>query len=576
MTTASPESDGFESQLEANRCAIENNVGWLLWKTAQQRPDQLGIAFPQGRHPNGQRQYEMMSFRELDIDSDAIAAGLLASGILPGTRVAMLVPQSIEFVSLVFALFKAGMVQILIDPGMGRRNMIQCLSATEPEAMVAIPAAHVVRCLLRHRFRKVKHAVTVGRRLGWGGATLEELRRTPVEASAVQAVVPDEPAAIIFTTGSTGPPKGVLYSHRNFQNQAFEIQRFYGIEPGEIDLPGFPLFALFNSAMGVSTIIPDMDPTQPANIDPEKFLETAHDFQVTQAFGSPALWNTVGRYCEKHGTKIPTLRRALSAGAPVPPHVMKRVRSLMHPEGEMYTPYGATEALPVASNSATEVLNETQHASQQGAGTCVGKRFNGMAWKIIEIDDRPLSTLPETCPLPRGEIGELIVKGPVVTREYVTRTEANELHKIADPEGGFWHRMGDIGYLDENDRFWFCGRKSHRLETAQGRMLTVPCESIINTHPAVYRSALVGIGNQPRQLPVLVAEPWPEHWPKTKQRRDRLIDEIRELAGKHSLTKPIQHVLLKQQLPVDIRHNSKIFREKVVPWAAKQLGLKDV
>ncbi len=572
MTTASPEDNGSNCVSEADSSDVQNNVGWLLGQTAQQRPDQLGIAFPLGRHPNGDRQYAMMSFRELDQDSDAIAAGLLASGIPVGTRVALLVPQSIEFVSLVFALFKAGMVQILIDPGMGRRNMIRCLSAAEPEAMVAIPAAHVIRCVLRHRFPKIAHSVTVGRRWGWGGPKLEELRRTSVEGAAVRPVKPDDPAAIIFTTGSTGPPKGVLYSHRNFQNQAFEIQRFYGIQPGEIDLPGFPLFALFNGAMGVSTIIPDMDPTQPAKIDPEKFLETAHDFQVTQAFGSPALWNTVGRYCEKHGKRIPTLRRALSAGAPVPPHVMKRVRSLMHPEGEMYTPYGATEALPVASNSAAEVLNETQHASQQGAGTCVGKRFNGIEWKVIEIDDGPLETLAETRPVAQGEMGELIVKGPVVTRQYVTRTEANALHKITDPDGGFWHRMGDVGYLDEQDRFWFCGRKSHRLETREGRMLTVPCESIVNTHPAIYRSALVGLGAQPRQVPVIVAEPWPEHWPKTKQRRERLLEEILELAQKHALTQSIEHVLLKQHLPVDIRHNSKIFREKIAPWASKQLG----
>src|SRR5207253_4377014 len=185
-------------------------------------------------------------------------------------------------------------------------------------------------------------------------------------------------------------------------------------------------------AMSVTTVIPDMDPTRPARVDPPKIIEAVNDWNVTQAFGSPALWNVVGRHCEDNKIILPTLKRVLSAGAPVPAHVLKRMKAAIAEDGDVHTPYGATEALPVASISATEVLSETAAKSAAGAGTCVGRRFPGLEWKIIRITDEPIATLADAEELPPGEIGELIVRGSVVTTEYVTRTQANALHKIRD------------------------------------------------------------------------------------------------------------------------------------------------
>ena len=362
----------------------------------------------------------------------------------------------------------------------------------------------------------------------------------------------------------------MLYQHGTFIHQAEHIRDFYGIQPGEIDLPCFPLFALFNCAMGVSTIIPVMDPTRPADVDPRNVIEPIRQWRVTQAFGSPALWTAVGRYCEQRQATMPTLRRVLSAGAPVPVHVLQRMTAAIHPDGEMHTPYGATEALPVASISASEVLGETEAASAQGKGTCVGRRFTGIRWQVIRIDDGPLEQIDRVQPLPRGEIGELMVSGPVVTRQYVTRTDANALHKVRDGQT-VWHRMGDVGYLDDQDRFWFCGRKAHRVRTAERTLYTVPCEAIINGDPRVYRSALVGVGTPGQQRPVVIVETWPDRQPKTPAERRQIVEELLELASSSDLTRPIRDILLHASLPVDIRHNSKIFREQLAIWAARQL-----
>lgn len=551
------------------------NVALRLAEQARTRPDAVAIAEPIGKLLNDSFQYRTWTYRQLDDDSNRIAAGLMAMGIPRGTRLALLVPMSADFISLVFALLKAGMVSILIDPGMGRKNLLKCLAEARPQGFIAVPLAQAIRRVLAGRFPEAKHFVTAGRRWFWGGRTLAELRRTP-NTNFTPATTAEDPAAIIFTTGSTGPPKGVLYPHRIFERQVAEIQAFYGIEPGEVDLPGFPLFGLFNAAMGVTTVIPQMDFTRPAKVDPRKFVAHMRDWKCTQAFGSPALWNTVGRYLESHQIKLPTLRRALSAGAPVPPHVLQRVKVAIHPEGDVHTPYGATEALPIASIAASEVLRETAEQSKLGKGTCVGRRFGGIEWRVIRITDEPITTIHQTQELPPGEIGELIVRGAVVTREYVTRTEANALHKIQDGEA-FWHRMGDVGYLDasatqeRSERFWFCGRKAHRVVTPSGVLFTIPCEAIFNQHPRIYRSALVGVGPRGQQRPVIIAEPWPDQRPTSRADEATLLSELASFAQSTEHTSGIRDFFVLPNLPVDIRHNAKIFREQLAIWAARRL-----
>jgi olefin beta-lactone synthetase len=554
-----------------------SNVARRLTFMAQASPEAIAVVEPRGYDSQGRRQYRHVTFRQLDQESDRIAGSLRQMGVSPGTKLALLVPAGIDFVSLVFGLFKARAVAILIDPGMGRRNLVRCLAEAEPDGFVAIPLAHAIRCLLPGRFPKARFNVTVGRRWFWGGVTFQQLRgRSTSVPSEPDSASSDDPAAIIFTTGSTGPPKGVLYTHGNFDAQVDQIRDRYGIRPGEVDLPCFPLFGLFNCAMGVTAVIPDMDPSRPAQIDPAKVIEAIRDWRVTQMFGSPAIWDRVGRYCESHGVRLTTVRRVLSAGAPVPVEVLRRMKACIHPEGDIHTPYGATEALPTASISASEVLGEdggTAEQTRRGAGVCVGRKFPDIQWKVVRIVDGPLASLDRAEELPSGEIGELIVRGPQVTQAYVTRRESNALAKIADGTS-FWHRMGDSGYLDSEGRFWFCGRVAHRVRTPEGPMYPIRCEAIFNQHPDIRRSALVGIGPPGRQRPVIVLEPHQGRMPVGRKARDALLGEIRQLGAANPLTAAISDFLLHPGFPVDIRHNVKIFREKLAVWASRNKCLR--
>ncbi len=395
----------------AGRC----NVADRLAHFAAVKPHAVAVARAAGRG------YATCTFAELDADATALARGLIKLGVRPGMRLVLLVPPGVEFVKLVFALLRSGATTVLVDPGMGRRRLVDCLAATAPDGFLAVPRAQAARAMLRRKFPSARFNITVGRRLFWGGVSYTDvLRRGHGSRAALPVTKADDAAAIIFTSGSTGPPKGVLYTHRMFDVQAAEIQRAYAIAPGGVDLACFALFGLFNSAMGVTTVFPEMDFSRPASADPRKLLAAARHWRVTQAFASPSVWDMLSRHCETTGQRIPTLRNLFSCGAPVRAEVICRTLDHVAAEGaEMHTPYGATEALPVSTIEAREILGETAAATSKGAGLCVGRKFGSIEWRVIRITDEPIASIEDAEELPRGEIGELIVRGPQVSPAYV-------------------------------------------------------------------------------------------------------------------------------------------------------------
>lgn len=543
------------------------NIADRLRTSAELCGLQRAVVFPQGRDYAGRVSYTHLTFRQLDDEATRIARGLVRMGVRPGHRIVLMVRPSLEFIALTFGIFRSGAVATLIDPGMGRSSVFKCLDEVNPDGFVAIPPVHAIRRLMLGRYRNSRFNVIVGKSpLRFGCSTYAELVSAGDDpATAIPQTRATDQAAIIFTSGSTGPPKGVVYEHGMFDGQVDLIRDHYGVQPGEVDLPGFPLFALFNIAMQVTTVIPDMDPTRPANVNPLRILEAIENQGVTQAFGSPALWNRVGRHCEQHGITLPSLRRVLSAGAPVPVHVLQRMTKVLSPHADIFTPYGATECLPVASIGGRRVLSETAELTRQGRGTCVGTIFRQMQVKIIRTTFDPILTLADAEELPQGEIGEIIVKGPVATREYFRRADSTAVAKINDGNS-FWHRMGDVGYLDAAGQLWFCGRRAHIVWTADGPMYSVCCEAIFNNHPDVYRSALVGPGERGQQVPGIVIEPEPGKYPETAEAVTIFTDQLLKLGAASELTKSIRNIYFHRSLPVDTRHNVKINRELLTEW----------
>lgn len=591
------------------------NIAAALPRLAAERPDQVAMRCP-GRSG---RYDETLTYSQLDARSDAIAAGLARHGIARGTRTVVMVRPTPEFFLLMFALFKAGAVPVLVDPGIDRRALRQCLDEARPEAFIGVPLAHLARVLLRWA-RSARVRITTGKRawladatlakveklgsspcegrgrLGGGGVSTDHPTEKPAplpspplskERRELSEGTPDDIAAILFTSGSTGVPKGVVYRHRHFIAQVEMLRDAFGIEAGGIDLPTFPPFALFDPALGLTSIIPDMDPTRPADADPRRLVAAIERFGVDQLFGSPALM----RVLAQHGARLPTLKRVTSAGAPVPADVVATMLRLLPEDARFWTPYGATECLPVAVIEGRELL-ALRERTESGAGTCVGRPVPPNEVRIIGVSDDAIEQWADDLLVRPGQVGEITVAGPTATDAYFNRDAATRLAKIREllpplpSTGEGWgegasaaskntrerivHRMGDLGYLDAEGRLWFCGRKSQRVVTADGTLCTEQVEPVFNAHPDVARTALVGIGPRGAQRPVLCVE---------LRRRvaqaewSRIEAELRHLGEGHVHTAKVELFLhFPKPFPVDIRHNAKIGREKLAAWAAKRMG----
>ena len=550
------------------------NIAAALPRLARERPDQVAMRCP-GRHGR----YDLaLTYAQLDARSDAIAAGLALRGIVRSTRTVVMLRPTPEFFLVMFALFKAGAVPVLVDPGIDKRALRQCLDEAQPEAFIGIPLAMVAKTLLGWA-RSTRVRISTGTRAWFSDATLADIERAgtvmPAQAGVPQLAhtQPDDVAAILFTSGSTGVPKGVVYRHRHFAAQIAMLRTAFGIEGGGIDLPTFPPFALFNPALGLTSIIPDMDPTRPARANPRKLHAAIARFGVDQLFGSPALL----RVLAEHGEPLPTIRRATSAGAPLPPDVVARMLQLLPPDAQLWTPYGATECLPVAVIEARELLT-LRERTETGSGTCVGLPVAPNEVRIIRIDDGAIPQWSDALLVGAGQVGEITVAGPSTTDAYFNRDAQTALAKIREPLAGggerVVHRMGDLGWLDAEGRLWFCGRKSQRVVMdAATTLCTEQVEPVFNTHSDVARTALVGIGNNGAQRALLCVElnrgtdaaQWPRIERELRHLGDGLVHAAKVEAFLH----------YPKAFPVDIRHNAKIGREKLAAWAARQ-PLQDI
>ena len=543
------------------------NAASLIERHAAERPDAPALAFPSRSAPTQATTWDRWTYAELDLAASEYAAGFRAMGVRPGERTLLLIKPSLDFFAVVFGLLKIDATPVILDPRMGFKAVLGCIGQIRPQGLVAIPPVHAVRQVFRGPFSELEHVVTDGARWFWGGSTLAQVRAAGAAAPARAVdVAADDQAAIIFTSGSTGPAKGVSLRYGAFWTGVHAIRELYDLGPGTTIVECFAPFALYDLAMGSSVILPDMDLSAPATASPARVVDAITAHQADTAFASPIVWVNTVRWCQAQGVQLPTLRQVLSAGAPIPADLHRRFRQVLAPGAQVHTPYGCTEGMPVATIASDAILAETQALTASGAGTCVGYLAPQMEVRVMRITDEALSDWTDDLRLPAGDIGEVVLCGDVVSREYVERPDANAVSKLRDGELVL-HRMGDLGYFDEQGRLWFCGRKAHRLETASGMVPAVPVEGVFNEHPKVRRTALVGVGASGAERPVLIVQLEPG---QTWEPGDEAA--LLALATGTRWEGLVTQVMLHPSFPVDPRHNSKIRREELKVWASSRAG----
>ena len=531
------------------------NIVEALHEVAQKQPNTVGLKVTRTSE-DGTSAVAGKTFGEMDHEADIWATYFFENGFSHGKTVLLLVPPGEDLLIATFALLRLGAVPIVIDPGMGLKNFFNCVRRTKPNFFLSVPRGRLLYCLLKP-FTGFEKALFLSDHLK------HKLAKRDFACTFKPETRPEDTAAVLFTSGSTGHPKGAVYTYGELNAQTEALIRTFDIRAGEVDFPLLPVFSLYNPAMGLTTVLPEINPSRPSTLDPKKIIPSILKHNVTHSFGSPRLWTKLATYCEANSVRLPSVKRLFLAGAPVHPTLLKRVQSLV-PNGRVFTPYGATEALPVACITAEEVLQDTYQQTLQGHGTCVGHPLPGVRVRIIPVTDEALDVLPNA--LPTGEIGEITVSAPYVSKCYLNDDVATKNAKIYDTDGILWHRMGDVGYLDEQGRLWFCGRKKERVITAEQTFYTDCCEAIFNAHQAVFRSALIAFKVKNQIVPAIVIEPKAH---LSEDETQSLFRELRRLAQACPVTEPIKNFCIHKNFPVDVRHNAKIHRLTLMRYFAK-------
>ncbi|MGR6920124.1 fatty acid CoA ligase family protein [[Actinomadura] parvosata] len=507
------------------------------------------------------RRPETLTYARLDQLITRAASRLSRAGVTPGTRAAVMIPPGRELVAVVLALLRLRAVPVLIDPGLGVRAIGACLAEAAPGAFIGVPHAHLARAMLGWAADSVHTTVTLATRTLW----LTKPRTPYVQAAAGPDA--DDLALIAFTSGSTGPPKGVPYRHRHLTGQTGLLAQLGALEPGATVYSTFLPFAVAAPSMGCAAVIPRLDLRRPDRTDPAAMARSITTNGVRGLFAAPALLDRLARHCLRHGQVLDSVEIVLTAGAPLPYPVLDRARRCLPAHADVRSVYGATECLLVSVADAAE-LTATAPATARGAGTCLGSVLPGNVVRVIRVTDEPIPHWSDDLTVPPGTVGEITVAGPAVSDPYLARPHESALARI-DDHGEPVHRMGDLGWQDEQGRLWFAGRKSERVRTAGGDLYTDQVEPIIDALPGVRRSALVGVGPPGGQRPVLCVECEPGT--SCRERRD-LVERVRARA---TALAGISEVLPHRGFPMDVRHASKIRRPLLAGWAARRLGREE-
>ncbi|MDX2376106.1 alpha/beta fold hydrolase [Microbacterium sp. LRZ72] len=522
-----------------------------------------------------------VTWRQLDDRVRAIAAGLQRLGVRKGDRVSLLVPPGPTLSAIVYACLRIGAVVVVADAGLGVKGLTRAVRGAWPDVIIGeLPG------------------LTAARALGWPGLRISTARLPRISAAALgvshhlaevaargaEALrtggsMPPEPdagddAAILFTSGSTGPAKGVVYRHgqlaalRDVLAAHFEVTADTGL------VTGFAPFALLGPALGTRSATPDMDVSSPRTLTASAVAAAVRASDARMVFLSPAavlnVVATADGLTDDDRAALAGVHSFLSTGAPIGTGLLAAAGEIM-PHATAHTPYGMTECLLVTDITLDGIREVADAAgATTESGVCVGAPIGANRVLVSALDSDGRATgAPSAGP---GVLGEIVVSAPHL-KDHYDRLWLTDRGAVRETPGGAagdaaarWHRTGDIGHLDERGRVWVEGRLPHVIVTADGPLAPVGPEQAVERVARVRRAAVVGVGPHGLRQAVVVVETDPA------AARPGLADPELTAAVRASTATPLAAVLAVPQLPTDIRHNSKIDRSRLSAWAERMLA----
>lgn len=508
-----------------------------------------------------------------------IAAGLAALGVRPGDRVSLVVPPGADLTAVLYACLRLGAVVVVADAGLGVRGLTRAVRGARPDVVVgAVPGLSAAKALgwPGRRISVTPLPPALARTLGVRHS-LVDVAELGTSQPLPPAPGPGDTAAVLFTSGSTGPAKGVVYTHAQLAAACTALATQYELGPGTGLVAGFAPFALLAPGLGARTAIPAMDVTSPRTLTAPAVADAAAAVDATVLFLSPAaLANVVATadgLTAGQRAGLGSVRTFLSAGAPVPVDLLARAAELL-PHATPHTPYGMTECLVVTDITLDGIRDAaaTPRTESDPGGVCVGRPAAAALVRIAALDAAGQATgTPSTEP---DVTGEVVVSAPHLKQGYdrlhlTDRASVRGTDAASGPGGaaGRWHRTGDVGHLDHAGRLWVEGRLAHVVVTADGVVTPVGVEQRVDAVPGVARSALVGVGPRGAQVLVAVLELDAAARRRPALAEPRLAAQVRAAAGR-----PLAAVLVVPGMPTDVRHNSKIDRTRLAAWAEDVLA----
>ncbi|MEJ3404154.1 alpha/beta fold hydrolase [Rathayibacter sp. YIM 133350] len=517
---------------------------------------------------------------------EQLAHGLVAAGVRFGDRISLLVPPSADLTAVLYAAVRIGAVVVVADAGLGLRGLGRAIRGAHPTVIVgALPGLLAARALgwpgrrisvatLSPAFARslsVEHSLGDLLRLGRARmATGTDRAPLPTPSGA-------DLAAVLFTSGSTGPAKGVRYTQAQLGALRDALATHFELGEGTGLVAGFAPFALLGPALGARSVIPVGDVTAPRTLTATAVADAARAADATVLFLSPAaLANVVAtadRLDDAQRDALARIRTVLSAGAPVSARLLERIVALM-PAATAHTPYGMTEGLLM-----TDITLDGIHAASgagearptdgeaDAGGVCVGAPVAGVVVRISPLDSEGRPT-PRLTAEP-GVTGEIVVAAPHLREGYDRLWAVDRIARAHSDGAVRRHSTGDVGHLDAEGRLWIEGRLQHVMVTADGVVTPVGIEQRIEGVDGVRRAAVVGVGPRGTQALVAVVE-------LDRRAGAGLADASLAAAVRAASSRPLAAVLTVGVLPTDIRHNSKIDRTALAAWADSVLRGKRV